>query len=127
MNQKALDFLETMVLEVMHKWPSTMEEAAKADNLEATVIRHLVGVRSAFVEWMMREPSWYSLIAKDLSMDANQVRDCYNDPNAFKEYCHAFLFKHFQVVLCDFNFEDEVTSILVRHKFIEADNDEPDR
>ena len=117
-NQKALDFLELMVVEEFHRLPADF--VADADEI---IIQRLEQKKITFVEWMMREPTWMGLIAADLSMDENQVRDCYNNPVAFKDYCHSFLWNYFKVALCDFNFEDEVTSILVRHKFIEKDGE----
>lgn len=117
-NQKALSFLETMVLEAMDKWPAHVEvdEQAVIDLMEIK--------KRTFVDWMQCNPAWLGLIAADLSMDENQVRDCYNNPVAFKDYCHNYLWNYYKNVLCDYSFEEEVTSILVRHKFIKSDEPE---
>ncbi len=119
MNQKALSFLETMVLAIMDKWPPDLEvdEQLVCDKLEKQKL--------AIAEWMMREPTWMGLVAADISMDENQVRDCYNNPLGFKDFCHDFLYTHFTKVMVELDMD--VIDILIKHKFIEKDCDEPDR
>ncbi len=110
--QKALYFLETAILDLMATWPPLRP----VDDQD--VISHLHQRKHVFVEWMMREPTWMGIVANGISMDENQVRDCYNNPLGFRDFVAGFLWDYFTGTLLESNFEQDVMDILIKHKFI---------
>ena len=116
---QAAAFLELMVVSEYDGLPPFCHAP------EEVIAQRLSDKRMVFVERMQADGTWMGLIANEPDLDANIVRDCYNNPLGFKDYVHSWLWDYFTKVLTDF--QQDITGIMVRNKFIEKDNDKPER